>query len=461
MFNYETTSDGLLIYGPLSFLFIMAIILLATKSLGLLMRKLGLPQVLGYILAGILIGGAIWELIPGTNFTDTLFPVLPSVELKAFAEVGVILVLFMAGLETDLKELKQTGLVSLLIALGGVLLPLGLGILAGGLFLGFENFLTCVFVGTIMTATSVGITVETLREMGKLKGKVGTTILSAAIIDDVLGIIVLSVVLSLKGTGADSSPVLGAINPNGNVAISILWMLLFFALAIGVGVILSKLFTRLEAKHPKTRRQLIYSLVVCFAYAFVAEFVFGVADITGAFIAGVILSTNHKSAAYVDKRVNTNTYMIFGPIFFANIGIGMRFDQMDIKVFLFGLVFVAFAIIGKIVGCGAIAKATKFKFKDSVKIGVGMIARGEVALIVMSKGIDAHLIDSKYMTVVVMLVLVSSILAPILLKLLYKNEKDDSNDEGTKQEGETPAEVENKEANTEVLTPEAQTVSTT
>ena len=423
MFYEELPVDG-----GLKFLFTIAIILLSTKTLGLLMRKIGLPQVLGYILAGILIGPAIWSLIPGTDFSDLLFPLHQSAELKAFAEVGVILVLFMAGLETDLSELRKTGLVSFLIALGGVLLPLGLGILAGGMFLGFTNFLSCVFIGTIMTATSVGITVETLREMGKLKGKVGTTILSAAIIDDVIGIIVLSIVLSIDGASGASSPVLAVINKNGNVAISILWMLLFFVLAIGVGIVLSKVFTHLEKKHPKTRRQLIYSLVACFSYAFVAEYVFGVADITGAYIAGVILSTNNKSAAYVDKRVNTNTYMIFGPIFFANIGIGMTFNQMDIKVFLFGLVFVLFAIIGKIIGCGAIAKCLKYNFKDSVRIGVGMIARGEVALIVTQKGIDAGIIEGKYMTVVVMLVLVSSILAPILLKLLFKeNKSDDEN----------------------------------
>ena len=446
--------------GGLKFLFTMAIILLSTKTLGLLMRKIGLPQVLGYILAGILIGGAIWGFIPGVN-DSMLFPLHQSAELKAFAEVGVILVLFMAGLETDLSELKRTGLISLLIALGGVLLPLGLGILAGGMFLGFTKFLSCVFIGTIMTATSVGITVETLREMGKLKGRVGTTILSAAIIDDVLGIIVLSIVLSIDGASGASSPVLGAINPSGNVAISILWMALFFAVAIGVGVILSKLFTRLEQKHPKTRRQLIYSLVVCFAYAFIAEYVFGVADITGAYIAGVILSTNHKSAAYVDKRVNTNTYMIFGPVFFANIGIGMRFDQMDIKVFLFGLVFVVFAILGKIIGCGVVAKATKFSFKDSLKVGVGMIARGEVALIVTSKGVDAGIIDQKYMTVVVMLVLVSSVLAPILLKLLFKNDKDDSSNGEIKEEVKSTNNEENNANNTLVLTTSEETATTT
>lgn len=455
-------ANSLVVDGGLKFLFTIAVILLTTKTLGLLMRKIGLPQVLGYILAGILIGPALWGLIPGIELDKLLFPLHQSAELKAFAEVGVILVLFMAGLETDLGELKRTGLISFLIALGGVLLPLGLGILAGGLFLGFEDFLACVFIGTIMTATSVGITVETLREMGKLKGKVGTTILSAAIIDDVLGIVVLSIVLSMKGSEGVDSPVLRAINPGENVAISILWMLLFFALAIGVGVILSKLFTHLEKKHPKTRRQLIYSLVACFAYAFVAEYVFGVADITGAYIAGVILSTNNKSAAYVDKRVNTNTYMIFGPIFFANIGIGMAFDQMDLQVFLFGLVFVLFAILGKIVGCGVIAKTTKFSFKDSVKIGVGMIARGEVALIVTQKGIDANIIEQKYMTVVVMLVLVSSVLAPILLKLLFKSDKDGENTDGNvKEEPKNDSQVEQESSPIIATTSESEGCSAT
>lgn len=421
----------------INFLFTMAVILFATKTLGLLMRKIGLPQVLGYILAGILIGPAIWGLfISGETLPKLFFPIQMSDPLRAFAEVGVILVMFMAGLETDLNELKKTGLMSFIIALGGVILPLVLGILAGGMFLGFENFLACVFIGTIMTATSVGITVETLRELGKLKGKVGTTILSAAIIDDVIGIVVLSIVLSLSGSSGESSPVLNLINPSNNIVVSILWMLLFFALAIGIGFLLSKLFTHLENKHPKTRRQLIYSLVVCFVFAFAAERVFGVADITGAFIAGVILSTNHRSAEYVDKRVNTNTYMIFGPVFFAKIGIGMDFSAFDMTVVLFGLVFVVFAILGKIVGCGALAKCFKFSLKDSTKIGVGMIARGEVALIVTTKGVEAGIIDGKYMTVVVMLILVSSILAPILLKLLFKSD-DSVNSNGGKRELET------------------------
>ena len=404
----------------------LGIILLSTKLLGILMRKLGLPQVLGFILAGILVGRSVWGLI----FNISSSAVLPiagtnNPYLDGFAEVGVILVLFSAGLETDLKELKSSGFVAFLIALGGVLVPLGAGFGIGCAFLGTKNLISCLFVGVIMTATSVGITVETLKEMNKLKTKVGTVILSAAIIDDVLGIIVLSIALSLKrgagSTGASSSWLLDLINPNGTAWISILWMFVYFIVAVAVGIVVSKLFHRLEEKHPNTRRLPVLSLAVCFIYAYVAEAMFGVADITGAYIAGIILSTNHKSAEYTDRKITISSYMIFAPIFFANIGISISFSSFTLDVLWFALAFVAVAILGKIIGCGLVAKLCKFGNKDCLKIGVGMIARGEVALVVTQKGINGGLLDAKNLAVTIMLVLVSSILAPILLKLLFKD----------------------------------------
>ena len=407
--------------NTIDFLFQLAVLLFSAKMLGMLMRRIGLPQVLGFILAGLLIGPAIWGLFIDIK-PNWIFPLQENATLKVFAEVGVVFVMFTAGLETDLKEIKNTGLVSFLIALGGVILPLGLGFAVSMAFLGTENLLSCLFVGVIMTATSVGITVETLRELGKLKTKVGTIVMSAAIIDDVLGLVVLTIALSLNGASADSSPVLALINPNGLPVVSILWMFAFFVVAIGLGILLIKIFKNLEKKHPHTRRIPILSLVVCFLYAYMAERVFGVADITGAYIAGVLLSVNHNSAAYVDRRVTINSYMIFAPIFFASIGIKISFDGMTLHMLWFGLAFVATASLGKIVGCGGIAKAARFGWKDSAKIGVGMIARGEVALIVTEKGILGGLLAPDYRVIVVMLVLVSSVLAPIILKLLYKND---------------------------------------
>lgn len=415
------------------FLFQLALILCLTKLFGILSRKLGLPQVLGFIIAGILIGPAIWGLIPGFEI-GKIFPVRESPYLKGFAEVGVIFVMFAAGLETNLDDIRRTGATSFLVALAGVLLPLGCGFLLGMAFLPGESVFTWLFVGVIMTATSVGITVEVLRELGKLTSKVGTVVLSAAIIDDVLGIIVLSVALSVAGEGASTSPVLELINPSGAAWISIIWILAFFVFAIGAGVGISKLFKYIEKKSPHTRRIPIFSIAVCLFYAFVAEKVFGVADITGAYVAGLVLSTNHASAQYVDRKVTINSYTIFAPIFFASIGIKISFTGLTLDVLWFALAFVAIAIITKIIGCGGMAKICGFKFKDCVRIGVGMIARGEVALIVTEKGISGGLLDVKYRVIVVLLVLVSSLLAPILLKLLYK--KDDELPLATVQETE-------------------------
>ncbi len=421
MTNLMAATGG--IDNVLDFLGQLAIILFSAKMLGILMRKLGLPQVLGYIVAGILVGPAIWGFIPGINL-NTIFPIAENPFLDVFAKVGVIFVMFTAGLETNVKDIKNAGFPAFMIALGGVLVPLAAGFGLGAAFLPNDGVFTWLFIGVIMTATSVGITVEVMRELGKLQTKVGTIVVSAAIIDDVLGIIVLAIALSLSGGGA-TSPVLEAINPSNNIAISIAWIFAFFVFAIGAGIGFSKLFKYIEKKTPHTRRIPILSIALCFLYAFIAEKVFGVADITGAYIAGIILSTNHASAEYVDRKVTISSYTIFAPIFFASIGIKITFQGLTLDVLWFGLAFVAVAIATKIIGCGGIAKAFKYGWKDSLRIGIGMITRGEVALIVMQKGIDGGLLDNKYLTIVVMLVLVSSLLAPIILKLLYKNDKHD------------------------------------
>ncbi len=412
--------NGLANVDVIDFICQLAIILISAKLLGLLMRKLGLPQVLGFILAGLLIGPAIWELIFNVD-SSAIFPISDSSLLRAFAEVGVIFVMFTAGLETNLKDIKETGLASFTIALCGVLVPLGLGIGIGALFLPTAKVVTWVFIGVIMTATSVGITVEVLRELGKLKSKVGTIILSAAVIDDVLGIIILAITLSVSGNGI-SSPVLDFINPGKNIYITIAWILTFFVFAICGGFGLSKLFKYMEKRSPHTRRIPILSIAVCLLYSFVAEKVFGVADITGAYICGLALSTNHASAEYVDRKVSINSYTLFAPIFFAGIGIKISFSGLGLDALWFALVFAATAIIAKIIGCGGASRFFKFKWKDALKIGVGMIARGEVALIVTEKGIEGGLLDPKYRVITVMLVVISSLLAPILLKALFKND---------------------------------------
>lgn len=394
------------------FLLELALILIFTKVLGLVMKKLGLPQVVGAIIAGLLLGGAIWSPVTGGAFV----PVRRSDTLGIIAEIGVIMIMFSAGLETDLKELKSLGLVATLIAAFGVIVPLGLGFLVAMPFFGTASMsavLSCVFVGVIITATSVSITVETLKELGRLKGKVGTAILSAAIIDDVIGIVILTIVTGLAdGSGANQ----------GAVAVdTVIKTVLFFVVAIGFGLLLNRLFKWLIKKYPHRRRIPIMGLAVCFLYAFSAEHFFGIADITGAYLAGIILS-NLKETGYIENKVDVGSYMIFSPVFFAYIGIKTTFEGMSLSVLLFAVLFVLAGIGGKIIGCGGAAKLCKFSSRDSLKVGVGMIARGEVALIVANKGVESGIIPPVYLSAVILLVIVSSLLAPVLLKLLFKND---------------------------------------
>ena len=380
----------------------LAIIIIFAKFFGVLARKCKAPQVVGEIVAGLLIGPCVLGLVQQSDF------------LTGMAEVGVVLLMFSAGLETDLKELMKTGPIAFLIACCGVFVPLVGGTL---LYMGFygtapwgsEKFFTAVFIGVIMTATSVSITVQALKELGRLKGRVGTTILSAAIIDDVIGIVVLTFVIGFK-------------NPDSNPGKVVLNTVLFFVVAIVVGFILYKIFRKLDDKYPHTRRIPIMGLALCFAFAYIAETYFGIADITGAYVAGIILCSIRDSS-YIDEKMEVSSYMIFGPVFFASIGLKTNIDSLDGKILLFSLGFVLVALITKIIGCGLMARICRFSTADSLKIGVGMMTRGEVALIVAQKGLSVGVLSPVYFTSVILLIIVSSVLTPIVLKLLYSKDK--------------------------------------
>ena len=386
----------------------LALILLCTKVFGIITRKLGLPQVVGYLIAGLLLGPCVLNWVH------------PSETLRIIAELGVILIMFSAGLETNVKDLKSCGWVALLVASAGVLLPLGCGFLIAAAFNGgfsgldTDKILKYVFIGVVMTATSVSITVETLRELGKLQTKAGTVILSAAIIDDVIGIVLLSVIIGVR-------------NPEVKPVEAIIKTVLFFVAAIGVGIGLHFLFKWLSKKFPHMRRVPVFGLVVCFFYAYCAEKFFGVADITGAYLAGIMLS-GLKESNYIDRKVEINSYMIFGPVFFASIGINASFAGFNVNMIWFTLAFVVVAILTKMLGCFSAAKVLKYDWKESLVVGVGMIARGEVCLIVMQKGISAGFVTSDYLAMAVMLVIVSSFLAPILLKFIYRKIDKDNKD---------------------------------
>ncbi len=378
----------------------LAIIILFAKCFGLLARKVKAPMVVGEIIAGLLIGPSVLGLVEQTDF------------LLQMAEIGVILLMFSAGLETDLKELLKTGPIALAIACAGVFIPLLGGYLLYGGFYGFdsvgsEGFYKAVFIGVIMTATSVSITVETLKELGHLKGKIGTLILSAAIIDDVIGIIVLTFVIGFKSP--DSNP----LNVIRNTV-------LFFIFAAAVGFVIYYFFKKMDSKHPHSRRVPIMGLCLCFALAYIAEWRFGIADITGAYVAGIILC-NIRDSKYIAEKMDISSYMLFGPVFFASIGLKTEFSGITASLLLFSIAFVVVALVAKIIGCGLVAKMFRFKNEEALKIGVGMMTRGEVALIVSQKGLSVGLLNPIYFTSVILLIITSSIATPLIMKALYKN----------------------------------------
>lgn len=379
----------------------LAIIIVAAKICGIAARKCKAPQVVGEIIAGLLIGPSILGWVEQSDF------------LVKLAEVGVVLLMFSAGLETDLKDLMKTGPIAALIACAGVFIPLICGALLYMAFYGVapwgsEAFYKAVFVGTILTATSVSITVESLKEMGKLKGHVGTTILSAAIIDDVIGIIVLTFVIGFKSPDSKPSTVL-------------LNTVLFFVFALVVGFVFYKLFQLVDNKYPHTRRIPILGLAFCLAMAYIAERYFGIADITGAYVAGIILCSIRDSS-YIAEKMDINSYMLFGPVFFASIGLKTNVESVNMGILAFSIAFVAVGLVSKIIGCGLMARLCRFSGLDSLKIGVGMMTRGEVALIVAQKGLTAGLLTPVYFTSVIFLIIVSSILTPIILKILYSKD---------------------------------------
>ena len=389
------------------FILDLAIILLSTKICGLISKRVHMPQVVGALLAGLLLGPAMLGVLTETDF------------IKELSELGVIVLMFCAGLETDIKEMKKCGKASLIIAVIGVIVPLVGGFLIADIFNRpglMESNAICshtlqnVFIGIILTATSVSITVETLKELGKLSTGAGNAILGAAVIDDILGIIALTIITSM----ADDSVKIGVV---------LIKILLFFVFAAVVAFVVYKWFMGWTRKYNKNlRRFVVISFVFCLVMAFCSEYFFGVADITGAYVAGMIISNSDKTK-YISSRFETLSYLLLSPVFFASIGIQVELPKMSKTLVIFSLLLVVVAVITKIIGCGFGAKICGYSWKESLQVGVGMVSRGEVALIVAQKGAAVGLMSSSIFGPVVIVVIVTTILTPIMLKYVFTREK--------------------------------------
>lgn len=389
------------------FLMDLALILLSTKVFGLITKKFKMPQVVGALLAGLILGPACFNILQETEF------------IISMSEIGVIVLMFAAGLETDISEFKKTGKASLIIAVLGVIVPLIGGFAVAYIFnrpeiinsdANTNVFLQNLFIGVILTATSVSITVETLKEIGKLKSNVGNAILGAAIIDDILGIIALTVITSLADTSV-------------NVGLVLFKILLFFVFSAGVGYIFYKSFKKITKRYNRDmRRFVILAFVFCLLMSYSSEVFFGVADITGAYVAGLVLSKS-KFSAYISNRFETVSYVLLSPIFFASIGLMVVLPEMSFAIVAFAVILALIAIVTKIIGCGIGAKVCDFTKKESVQIGCGMVSRGEVALIVASKGASMGLMSSAMFGPVIIVVVATTIISPILLKMAFKSKQ--------------------------------------
>lgn len=384
------------------YLFDIALILLSTKALGIVTKKFQMPQVVGALLSGLILGPAVFNIITETDF------------IKQIAELGVIVIMFTAGLSTEINELKSTGKASFIIALCGVILPLIGGTAVAYIFNRGElagvygnEFIENIFIGIILTATSVSITVETLKELGKLNTKTGNAILGAALIDDILGIIALTIVTSFNDASV-------------SVILVLMKIILFFILSGIAGYLFYKCFDKFVNRYDSDmRRFIIAAFVFCLLLSFAAERFFGVADITGAFIAGLVLS-NNKETSYINTRFETLSYMLLSPIFFASIGLKVSLSKMSSGIILFTICIVGIGIITKIIGCGLGAKLCRFNNREALQVGVGMVARGEVALVVANKGISMGIMNPVFLAPIIILVVVCAIATPIILKIVYK-----------------------------------------
>jgi Kef-type K+ transport system membrane component KefB len=399
----------------LQLLLLIALIVAAAKLAGAAATRIGQPAVFGEILAGLILGPTVLNVLGWPLFQPSPAPAAGGVpapallgEVRDLAEVGVILLMFIAGMETDLDEMRRVGRVAFWSALGGVILPFAGGAAVAVMF-GLPLFWEGIFLGTILTATSVSISAQTLMELGALRSREGTTILGAAVIDDVMGIIVLSLVVAFAraSQGVDI----------GGIVLIVLRMSAYFAIAIFIG---RRVFGPLAAWASRlgvSQGLLAMVLVIVLLYAWAAEEFGRVAAITGAYLAGVLFAQTPWKRE-IDGGIHPLTYSMLVPIFFISVGLRANGRELGDQVGL-TVMLVIVAILAKAVGCGLFARLFGFDSTESLRVGVGMISRGEVGLIVAGYGLEHGIIGPAGFSASVLMVLATTMVTPPLLRLVF------------------------------------------
>jgi len=381
--------------------FLLSIILLSAKMVGYLSVRLGQPSVLGELLVGILLGPSIINLLNLSFIEHELMETVAKL-----GELGVLLLMFLAGLELQLDEMKRNMHVSVLAGLMGVVWPVLLGWGVGLLF-GLEQP-AAIFLGLTLGATSVSISAQTLIELKALRTRVGLSLLGAAVFDDILIILFLSVFVALQGGGGSTYEVL----------IILIRMILFLILSIMFGLWALPWIIRHVSKLSISQGLLTISLVIMLAYGIAAEYLGGMAAITGAFLAGLMLARTHEKDR-IETGMHALAYGLFVPIFFVNIGLSIDLREFQIQSLFFTIVIILVAVGGKWMGSGLGAWLGGLSKHESVQLGAGMISRGEVGLIVASVGMKGKLVSAEEFSAIVVMVLITTLVTPPILRALF------------------------------------------
>ncbi len=392
----------------LQIILLLTIVIASAKLAGAAAIRLRQPSVFGEILAGVLLGPSLLDMFAWPVFASASSSGSMLGLVRDLAHIGVLLLMFVAGLETDVDQLRRVGRVAFWAAFGGVVLPLAGGAAVAVAF-GLPLYWEGIFIGTILTATSVSISAQTLMELGALRTREGSTILGAAVIDDVMGIVVLSVVVALASVHGGPSD-----------WTQLFWLAFrltaFFVLALGLGRLLTPILRWTSALRVG-QSVLAASLVIMCAYAWMAEYVGDVAAITGAYLAGVLLARGEFKQE-IDRGIHPLTYSMFVPMFFISIGLEANARQLGPHAW-FTVMLVLVAVIAKAIGSGVFARLLGFTTTEALRVGIGMISRGEVGLIVAGFGLANRLIGQDVFSASVMMVLVTTMVTPPLLRLVF------------------------------------------
>ena len=370
----------------------IGLIILVVKIFTMITQKVKMPKVLGGLIAGIVLGPAMLNIVQNSTI------------LEALSKFGIILIMFLAGMETSIKKFIADSNKYVVIAVIGVIVPLILGTICSLIYV--QDLKTNLFFGVVITATSVSITVETLIEMKKIKSSVGLAILGAGVVDDIIGILFLTIIMNSGNLYAKT------------FVFMTIKILLFFGVAVLLGLLFFKIFEKIEKTDTKTEQMPTYSIAFALILAYIAEGL-GVSGIIGAYIAGLVVGNTEKGRK-VRGKLDLMVHMLFSPIFFASVGLNLTTLSFSLYIWMFIIIFTAITIISKIIGNGLGAKICGYRKEIAIQIGIGMATRGEVALIIADEAKKISLINDEVFSIVIITVMLVTLITPILLQYSFK-----------------------------------------